>query len=813
MDSTPASLLNFAEDVRFSLRQFRRAPGYAAFTMLVLALGIGTVTVMFTISYAVFLKPLPFKTDRSLFQPMEKTSSGIDYVTLSYKEIRAWQQATQATADIAFTRGGLNIADGPAGAVLITEVDASQNLFPMLGVRPMIGRGFLPEEQEGRGTGVVILSYALWQQNFSGDKDALGKTLHIGGVPRTVIGVMPPQIMFPLWEDRPEVWVPIDHSEFATSSNDAQYLAPFVSVRPGASIKAVETQLAHAHAQFAESENGKIQLSGIREFVVADVRPALTALEFAVLVVWLIACTNVGGLLLARVVSRRSEIAVRMALGAARTRIVVQFLTESLLLSCMGAAGGLALAAVMLRVFRHTLTVKLPLGTEIHLNWNVWAALLVLTVITTIAFGAAPALIASRVKTDGALRNSGRKSAGDRGQSRIRAALLIGQIALSLMLLIGAGLMIRTVYALRHVPLGFRTDHLVLTSLTVPNDLYNNRNVGAAVWQPLLDDVRRMPGVREAALSTVLPIQHPVELITVVYATEWMKGDESATVRAATPGLMDALGVHMRRGRFFTTDDTATSLPVMVVNQTFVNRYLGGGNALGRQLRYGRVPRTATIVGVIEDVHQDGVAEASQPEFYLCMSQLTPDQQIYRALLGRFMQLAVRTEIQPGVLIPELRQSIRRSNPHLAVGECTTMARAVEDSIGARKLAAEVIAVFGGLVLLITVVGLYALLSYVVAQRTQEIGIRMALGADRGKVVGMVLRQTLIWLASGIVLGCALALLSGRLIERFLFGVHAADPWTLGLVSAGLLACGVLATTAPTRRAASVNPVEALRAE
>jgi predicted lysophospholipase L1 biosynthesis ABC-type transport system permease subunit len=251
----------------------------------------------------------------------------------------------------------------------------------------------------------------------------------------------------------------------------------------------------------------------------------------------------------------------------------------------------------------------------------------------------------------------------------------------------------------------------------------------------------------------------------------------------------------------------------MVVNQTFVNRYLGGGNAVGRQVRYGRVPQTATIVGVIEDVHQDGVADASQPEFYLCMSQLGPNQQIYRALLGRVMQVAVRTEIKPEVLIPELRQWIQRANPHLAIGKCTTMVEAVEDSIGAQKLAAQVIVVFGGLVLLITVVGLYGLLSFLVAQRTQEIGIRMALGADRGRVVAMVLRQTLIWLGAGTVMGVALALVSGRLLKGFLFGVRAIDPWTIGFVSAGLVICGLLAATAPARRAASVNPVDALRAE
>ena len=277
------------------------------------------------------------------------------------------------------------------------------------------------------------------------------------------------------------------------------------------------------------------------------------------------------------------------------------------------------------------------------------------------------------------------------------------QVALSIALLIGAGLMMRTMYALRHVPLGFRMDHLVLTSLTMPNNQYGDRNAGTAVWLPLLEEIRRMPGVRSAAMSTVLPIQHPVELITAVYATEWMQKDASAVVRAATPGLMEALGVRMRSGRFFADTDTPASLPVMVVNQAFVNRYLGGGNALGKVIRYGHVVRSATIVGVIDDIHQDSVAGASEPEFYLCLAQIGPDQQIYKALLGRVMQVAVRTEIAPGILIPELRRNIQLANRHLAIGECTTMAEAVEDSVGTQKLAAQILGVFGGLVLLITV--------------------------------------------------------------------------------------------------------------
>jgi predicted permease len=373
--------------------------------------------------------------------------------------------------------------------------------------------------------------------------------------------------------------------------------------------------------------------------------------------------------------------------------------------------------------------------------------------------------------------------------------------------------MMRTMYALRHVPLGFRTDHLLLTSLTASSSEYAGRNIGTLAWQPVLDAVRQMPGVESAAMSTVMPLEHPVELLTIVYKTDWMQADGSSVVRAASPELMDVLGIRMRSGRFFDEKDTASSMPVAVVNRTFVNRYLGGGDALGKQIRVGRVPWAATIVGVIDDVHQDDVAAPSQPEFYICMTQVTPDNSLYRALLGRYMQLAVRTEIAPGALIPELRRKIAEASSRLAIGDFTTMEAALEDSLGAQRLAAKVVGTFGGLALLITVVGLYGLLSFLVEQRTQEIGIRMALGADRSAVVGMVMRQTLMLMGAGVVMGLGLALWSNRLLHGFLYGVSATDPWTMGLAPLGLVICGLLAAVVPARRAAGVNPVEALRAE
>jgi predicted permease len=811
-----ASIGNFHEDVRFAARQFRRAPAYAIFTVLVLALGIGTVTAMFTISYGVLLKPLPFRADRQLFDVVESTAKGDETFAASYPEITQLQQATANIADVAFASNYVNIIDAPAGAEMISSVTASPNLFTVLGVEPIIGRRFLPNETISDHPNVVLLSYDIWQRSFAGDRNVLGKTVHIGATPYTVIGVMPKHFRYPLGDTRTEVWVPIERSALVPKPDDpyGSPWHPIVRLHGGVPPQALESSLEHVHSQFVKSDApSRFRLLRLHDQIVRDVKPSLRALEIAVAIVWLIACSNVAGLLLARVAARRTEIAVRSALGAARRRVVAQFLTESLMLSTAAAVGGLGIAALILRIFRHMLATMLPMAQNIQLDWSIFAGLVVLTLLTALAFGTVPALLAAWAGTEAGLRNSGRSQAGDRRNNRTRAVLLVSEVALSIALLTGAGLMMRTMYALRHVPLGFRTDHLLISSLTAPGDLYKDQNIGSAAWQPLLDAVRQIPGVKDAALSTVMPLKHPVEWLTIVYKTNWTEDNVAAVVRAASPGLMDVLGIRMRSGRFFNSGDTSASIPVAVVNRIFVDRYLGGGDALGKQFRFGRKPVTATVIGVIDDIHQDSLTNASSPEFYLSIPQIARDNPLYLTIVSKYMEIAIRTEVAPGTMVAELRRQIAEVNPHLAIGEFSTMSEAVEDSIGAQKLAAGVVGVFGGLALLITLVGLYGLLTYMVEQRTREIGIRMALGADRTAVISLVMRQALLLMALGAAAGVCIALWSNRLLHAFLYGVTASDPWAIALTPLGLVLCGLVAAAIPARRAAGLDPVDALRAE
>ena len=816
MSRIVASIGNFREDVRFAARQFRRAPAYAIFTVLVLALGIGTVTAMFTISYGVLVKPLPFRADRQLFDVVESTAKGDETFAASYPEITQLQQATANIADVAFASNYVNIIDAPAGADMISSVAASPNLFTFLGVEPIIGRRFTPDERISDHPNVVLLSYDIWQRSFAGDRNVLGKTVHIGTTPYTVIGVMPRLFRYPLGDIRAEVWVPIERSALVSKPGDPYGAVwhPIVRLRTGVPPQALENSLANVHSQFVKSDApNRFRLLRLHDQLVRDVEPALRALEIAVAIVWLIACSNVAGLLLARVAARRTEIAVRSALGAARHRTVAQFLTESLLLSVAAAVGGLGIAALILRIFRRTLATMLPLAQNIQLDWSIFAGLVVLALLTALLFGTVPALLAAWAGAEAGLRNSGRSQAGDRRHNRARAVLLVSEVALSIALLTGAGLMMRTMYALRHVPLGFRTDHLLVTSLTAPGELYKDLNIGAAAWQPLIDAVRQHPGVKDAALSTVMPLKHPVEWLTIIYKTNWTEGNVDAVVRAASPGLMDVLGIRMQSGRFFNLGDTPTSIPVAVVNRIFVDRYLGGGDALGKQFRFGRKPVTANVIGVIDDIHQDSLTDPSRPEFYLCIPQIASDNPLYLAIVSKYMEIAIRTEVAPGTMIAEVRRQIAEVNPHLAIGEFSTMSEAVEDSIGAQKLAAGVVGVFGGLALLITLVGLYGLLTYMVEQRTREIGIRMALGADRAAVIRMVLRQAMVLMALGAAAGVCIALWSNRLLHAFLYGVTASDPWEIALAPLGLVLCGLAAAAVPARRAARLDPVDALRAE
>jgi predicted permease len=821
MNSLPL-LEDLLRDTRLALRQLRKSPLFTLTAVLTLALGIGTATAMFVVVYGVLLQPLPFPNAQQLYQPigLDPNEKGEEYISFHYNAIKQWQEATGKSEQIAFSAETQKVLDTPSGAQQVGNVESSINLLSTLGAQPLLGRNFLPEEVEEGKSHVVLLNYSLWNQAFSADRDILGKTVRLDGVPYTVIGVMPLHFRFPVYENHAEVWTPLERNRLlsASASNPYDSYDPIIRVAPGASPLSVQDELSRVQARTAQmakpgDETTYIRLKSLRESLVGNLRPALTALEIAVVLVWFIACCNVAGLLLARIAARHTEIAVRRALGAGRLRIVRQFLTESLLLSSAGALAGLGLAMVTLRSFRHMLQHALPLSATLDLNWHILTALAGLSLCTAFAFGVLPAAIAAHARPGEVLKSGSHSTRSGRSHTRMRNLLLVSEVAVSITLLVAAGLMMRTVRSLQRAPIGFRTDHIVLTNLTIPGYLYKDSDVGNAAWQPLLERVQHLPGVQSAALSTVLPIGHSIEWITLVYQTAWTKGNVSAEVRAASPDLLQVLGVRLQAGRFLTAQDSKESMPVAVVNQTFVKQYLGGHDALGQQIRFGRVPGNATIVGVLEDIHQDAIATPTRAEFYLSMAQLKRSSPLYLPMMGRSMQLAVRTRNSPEAMIPELGRVIRQENPHVVIGDVTTMDQTVEDSIGTQRLAARVIGTFGALALLITVVGLYGLLTFAVTQRTREIAIRMALGADRRQVMRMILWKALLLMGLGITIGVGLSFWTNRFLQSFLYGVSKNDPRILVFGPAILLLSGIFAALIPAGRAASVDPMQALRTE
>ena len=585
-------------DARFALRQLRKTPGFTVTAILTLALGIGAATAMFVVVYGVLLQPLPFPDSQRLYRPVGIDALGNENGSAPYSAIERWRDVTGKSAEIALKGNHQSVLDTPSGAQRIDDVASSVNLLSTLGVQPILGRNFFPEEAEAGKSHVVLLSYSIWHEAFSADSNILGRRVYIDGEPFVVIGVMPPGFLFPMYKNQTQVWTPFENARLlaATASNPYDRFDPVLRVRDGidpltvqAEVSSVQSQIAKA-AGPGEEPATHIRLVPLRDTVVSDVRPAMKALEIAVALVWLIACSNVAGLLLNRITARRTEIAVRAALGANRMRILRQFLTESLMLSVAGALGGVTLALLMLRSAQHVIERSLPLQLNFGPNWPLLAALLGFSLLTGLAFGVFPAALATRLSFAEGLKSRSQVDGPNRGHNRVRGLLVICEVAVSLTLLVAAGLMLRTLHSLEHVPLGFRTDHIVLTDLTLPGYLYKDSNVATTAWQPLLERIQHLPGVRAAALSTVLPIGHSIEWQTLIYKTSWTKGNDAAVVRAASPDLMRVLGIRLLQGRFITEQDVSGSMPVAVVNQTFVNQFLGGRDAIGKQIRFGRIP-------------------------------------------------------------------------------------------------------------------------------------------------------------------------------------------------------------------------------
>ncbi|MGH9588355.1 MAG: ABC transporter permease, partial [Acidobacteriaceae bacterium] len=764
-------------DVRYALRQLGKTRAFTIAALLTLALGLGVTVAMFSVIDQVLLRPLPFGNAKRLVRfggvnPADTTS--FDSMSLpDLKDIAARAHSLQGIGYWTFQIPTLKDSHGEAK--IVPEVAASANLFDLLGVQPMLGRGFVPDDAKPGRNNVLVLWNSVWKQYFHGDRGVVGHQVTINGDPYTVVGVLAPDVDFPGHAEAQEIYTPLLNDDKDLMDRGSAALSTFGLLRPGATIQQARAELNGIHEQLRkqypkDESKEPIKVENYRDWLTGAVRPALRALDLAVLAVWLIACANVGGLMLTRANGRRREMAIVTALGAPRGRVVRQVLTESLLLAIGGGAIGLGLAAIALHVLRHYLSARVIFGSYVHINGTVCAYLLAATVVSALLFGLAPAWISARVPAQDGLREGTTGGGVSRKQVFWRDALVVGEITLTLALLIAAGLMMRTLLALRHAEEGFVAENVVSGNLYFPTHgewwvvrkESAESNLITSFYQPLMERLKHTPGIEAAGLTTVRPLQpnwvfqSSIKVKGQEYAK---KSDEAeAQVRATTAGYYRTYQVRLLKGRFFNNDVDTTNTPIsVVVNEAFVRKVFPNDDPIGKQIEVGNkkdpVREWGTIVGVADNVRQWSPSDSSTPEMDIDLMQLTPKDDYYPILSGFLMNVAVRTQLPAAEAEKAIQDSVHALRPEIGMDQLEPMQQVVNDSMGSQTLAARLLAMFGLAALLIAVAGLYGLLSYTVSQRTREFGVRLALGAPRGNVHWLVLRHALVLLGVGIAAG------------------------------------------------------------
>lgn len=813
------------QDVRYAIRRLRNAAGFTVTVVALLALGIGANVAVFTILNGILLRPLPY-ADSDRIVSIE-LSGPERYYSLSYANMLQLRDSVGPRLKIGAALNGDSAnasVVGPGGRYQVSHSTVTASLFEMLGVQPFLGRAFRQDENEPGRNRVLLIGDDVWHKVFNADPNVVGKSLTIRRQPYTVIGVLPKGFFFG-YQNQMAVWSPAEISPAARSvmaSKGSVFGELFARLPDGMSAAQLAADLSRTQAVIAKElpandrPPANVKVTGYQQKLTADARRPLWLLYAVVTGIWALASLNFTSLMLTRAVSRTREQAVRAALGASRTRLLQQTIVESLLLSAIGGIVGMLLGQSLMKVLWHQIARRLPLTQAIHVDWHVLMCLLLSTLLTAIVAGVFPALHAVRRDMRGSL--NGITSTSSATANRAREVLVIAQLALTLVFLVGAGLFLRTIHALRQVPLGFTqqnvlTGGVILNGNSLPNQERSSAqpSIVSTSYLPLLDRMRAIPGVKVASLSSVLPLRSEM-MVTISTSIDHDK-DATALGRIASPGLVEALGIPMVQGRFFNDDDSATSPPVAVVNKAFADKYLPGQNSIGHFLFLGKGRfHDIRIVGVIADVKQLNVTDATKPEIYFCLAQTEPGTPLY-GIATAFIQVAIRASVPAETLRAQFDKVLHEVAPDATTTRVETIHEAVEDSFGSQTLIARMLLSFAGLALMIASVGLYGLLSFAVAQRTREIGVRMALGAPKGNILRLVLRRALLLIGAGFTSGAVLAWLAARFAAGYIYGVRAHDITVFVTVTSVLTVSASLAAWLPARRAASVDPILALRSE
>jgi putative ABC transport system permease protein len=802
----------FWQDLQYGFRMLVKNPGFTIVAVLALALGIGANSAIFSVVNTVLLRPLPYKNPDQLMMVWEEAAHfGFPRNTPSPANFLDWRaQNTVFQAMAAMAPSSFNLT-GNGEPERFDGRRVSADLFPLLGVEPQLGRVFLPEEDRpGRGRAVIV-SYGLWQRRFAADPGIIGKPLTLNGESYTVVGVMPRGFQLPSFKD--QLWVPLAFDSKEAASRGNHYLEVIARLKPGSGIKQARAEMdaiaLRLQQQYPE-DNTRIgvTLVPLHEQIVGDVKPALLLLLGAVGFVLLIACANVANLLLARAAVRQKEIALRLALGAGRSRLTRQFLAESLLLAALGGGFGLLLALLGLDLLKVFIPDTISQAQAISIDARVLIFTVLVSLVTGVIFGLAPATQVSNLNLNVTLKEGGRdSSAGSRG-NRMRNVLVVVEVAVSFVLLIGAGLLINSFIHLRNLDPGFRADHLLAMKVQLPELKYPDQAQRSAFYTELTRRVQTLPGVRSTAVASNLPLTYDGDSILIsIEGRADPPPDQRRDVvtRVVGPHYFETMGIPLVQGREFTEKDKEASVWGAVISEMTARYFWPGENPIGKRLKPGTSSSTShwrEVIGVVRDVRQNDLVADPKLQMYLTYEQadwFAPN------------ALVVRTSVDPLSLGPAVRRTVWEIDKDQSVSDIRSMAGIVSEALARQRFSMLLLGVFAALALVLAAVGIYGVMSYSVAQRTREIGIRMALGAQKSDVLKMTIRQGLQLVVVGVVIGLAAAFVLTRVMSSLLFRVSATDPTTFVAIPLLLMSVALLASYIPALRSMKIDPVVALR--